>query len=110
MVQGFDCEGRWPVLGFFQCHPSSCGKLIVTGNPNPDCTGEYAEAGIYNGKVYYTRYDLGFYIWKISFTDQYKISAVLDEPTNYWKSLKNHLLGTYNPNGSSTGNPVVENK
>lgn len=35
----------------------------MTGNPNPDNTGDYLPDGIYNGKMSYRRLDGAFFIW-----------------------------------------------
>lgn len=97
------------MLGFFQCSPSRCGRLKVTGDPNPDCTGDYVEGGTYEGYPYYGRVDGNYFIWRKPADAAWKITQwVGGWGSLYWHREQN-VLGTYTPKLDARGNPIVEN-
>lgn len=80
---------------------------VVTGNPNPDCKGIYADAGEYGGERYYERLDAAYTIWWDGAS--WNISTELGEKANglpgHWSRMAD-IQGEYAPTGY-TGNPVV---
>jgi len=97
------------VFGFFQCSPSRCGRLKVTGDPVPDCTGEYVEAGTWSGRPYYNRVAGTYIIWWYPAGTGWWLSNAKGAPTYGWFILDGSMLGTYTPVAPAAGNPIVEN-
>jgi len=80
---------------------------IVTGNPDPDCTGKYELAGVYNGKDYYEQTDSTRFIWWDSANQRWYITIALGSgrPSGWWRTPV--IKGTYEPSFHVAGNPVV---
>jgi len=79
----------------------------VSGTLTPDATGNYACAGTYNGKCYYSRADSAYYIWWDEANGQFVISVVLGTVgTAYWTKADT-ILGVYSPQGTATGDATV---
>lgn len=79
----------------------------ITGDGQPDPNGYYFDAGKFGGKQYYERQDAAFVLWWRIIMNGWAISEALDEPTNYWYHIDPDPEGTYDPQGTPTGNPVV---
>ena len=81
----------------------------MTGDPYPDCTGEYVEDGITAGKPYYVRTYDPYHLWWWAVAEKWCISLNIGNTTNCWASENDALIGRYEPLGTHLGNPVVEN-
>lgn len=80
---------------------------IVTGDPDPDCTGRYVLAGTYEDKDYYERTDSGYAIWWIGFFESWFITEAVDVPeAPMWSHYKT-IEGTYDPWLHTYGHPIV---
>ena len=80
----------------------------VSGNGCPDPNGYYPDAGEYNGEPYYERQDSAFAIWYQPLAPCWHLTtaagAVMPGEWHRWPNIE----GTYDPDGTYTGNPVVE--
>jgi len=81
---------------------------MVTGNPNPDCTGEYREAGTWSSKTYYKHQTKAYYVFYNGGNYRWYISFNIGETVAAWKSRSSSVLGTYDAVMVYAGNPVVE--
>jgi hypothetical protein len=101
----FRMRGIWAAMPFPTGEPEIL--YVVTGNPDPDCKGNYVFGGTHNGKPYYKREDSGYYI----FWHTLGISAWIINPTlgqGWWGWFRQEAItGTYTPLPPATGNPVV---
>ncbi len=68
--------------------PPIVHDLIVTGTLGPDATGDYDEAGIFNGQPYYERTDAAYFIWWW---------PIPSPPSSFW--FLTNVLG--NPSGTA---------
>lgn len=78
--------------------------LIVTGDPTPDCTGNYLEDGTHLGKPAYRRADSAWWIWHAGFESH----AISFEPgnfdgPNYWFQPGAGPAGDYAPGPGHVG-------
>jgi len=80
---------------------------IVTGNPGPDCTGKFIDAGIYANKPYYTRADSVYTLWYHTNTNRWIISTTVGEPVNPLWYRDWTIQGIYEHTLATTGNPFV---
>lgn len=81
--------------------------LEVTGDPAPDCRGNYFEAGIFWVKPYYTREDNEWAIWFHEWWPGWIISVAQGTITlDYWVGDLT-LEGDYDPWGEATGIATV---
>lgn len=84
--------------------------VIVTGNPNPDCTGVYHYGGVYSAYPYYKHSTQNWWIWYYPTSTKYYISNSLgnDGTQGRWLTPANQLtaIGSYTPI-ISTGNVTV---
>lgn len=79
-----------------------------TGVTSPVSAGVYTWAGEYNGQMYFRRADGAFFIWWNTSASLWYITALLGTlGTGSWQSPTTAVVGTYTPNGTYTGNPVV---
>lgn len=81
---------------------------IVTGNPDPDCTGKYTLAGTYNEKDYYERDDSAYFIWWLPVTLNWFISIDPGEAFPAWENETHEIEGLYTPTLGYSGNPIVK--
>lgn len=83
---------------------------IVTGDPDPDCTGLYTLAGQYWGVDYYERTDSAYAIWYWEFKNLWLITEGVDIPTtpmwSHWQTIE----GIYDPAMHTYGHPIVQLK
>ena len=96
------------MLGFLPSSAGRCGRLKVTGNPNPDCTGEYREAGVYDGKPYYARIVDTFKIYWKDAVHTWFISPNLGQSAPSWISDTQKLISRYSATVDYTGYAFVE--
>jgi hypothetical protein len=82
---------------------SSGDSLLVTGNLSPNATGNYAPAGMKNGKPYYSNGT--YYIWYIG--GDWIISTFMGQVNDFWYLASETVEGTYAPIGTYTGDPDV---
>lgn len=84
-------------------------KYFVTCDPDPvpDCQCNYILGGAFNGKAFYKRSDLQYFIWWDG-VDTWTISVVLGTPgTAYWTLQTASPVGIYTLGGTATGAPEV---
>lgn len=108
-------EGEYAGTGYTTGTPVSTAitahtyEYVVSGDgtgPDGDCAAQYAAAGTHNGQPYYQSiYPASWYLWYDSDNELWVISAALDSATNSWSAAT--IEGTYEPNGTYTGNPIV---
>jgi hypothetical protein len=80
---------------------------IVTGNPNPDCKGNYFENGVYNEFPVYTRDDDAYNIW-FEIDAGYTISPLVGLPlSTAWYNLDTDPTAAYTQHVGTTGTPIV---
>jgi hypothetical protein len=80
---------------------------IVSGNPSPDCKGNYFADGIYNGFPVYTREDGLYHLWyeeDAGYTISPSIGLPLDTA---WFNLLADPTAAYTQHVGTTGTPVV---
>ena len=72
-------------------------NYIITGNPSPDCKGDYSVAGTWDGKNYYVRADNAYFIrWKASFGIWIISNLMIDGWGDYaWAGQSSNIIGTY---------------
>jgi len=82
-------------------------NYTITGNPSPNCKGDYNLAGTYDDKPYYTRIDSGFSIWWDNLWQMWLITVVAGSKSNVlWYRDSWNIVGSYNSLCGS-GNPIV---
>jgi hypothetical protein len=88
--------------------------VTVSGTLNPDVTGIYTAAGMYNGKPYYTNGT--YFIWNYSVNSKYYIAptapgGALNQPGTWYGPASLLIDGTYSSatGGTSTGTATVAN-
>ncbi len=95
--------------------PPPAFDLLVSGTLTPDATGNYNEAGIYNGQPYYARTDSAFTIWWYE-NPMYgiyiwTISEILGDTFllrwNMNSTPGNPPTGIYSPSRGATGTATV---
>jgi len=88
--------------------PQAVADIHVTGNPNPDCKGNYWYQGSFGGKTCYRRQDSVWFLWWDMFLLEWHISNVLgtDDDT-FWANVDPNVIGTYLPGGFTTGNAIT---
>lgn len=81
---------------------------VVTGDPNPDCKGNYFEDGIHDGKMSYRRSDNAWYVWWRAILENWFISETKGDTSSigWWRHNPN-IEGTYIPQLGAAGNPIV---
>jgi hypothetical protein len=88
--------------------PPPVPDYVATGNPSPDCKGNYFLAGIYNGQPYYNRADGLFLIWREPLLNTWYITKILGEELPYcWTHIDISILGIYVPLPPATGTATV---
>lgn len=81
---------------------------FVTGNPVPDCTGKYVDAGEYENARYYERTDSAYFIWYHEGTAYWYISPTLGLKAMTFWTRQYTISGVYTPGPSYSGNPIVK--
>lgn len=86
---------------------TSTDTLIVTGNPDPDCTGVWKYAGQHAGYPYYESPDTVYKLYH--YIDVWAISTIFDDfgPGAWVNPTPEQIEGTYFPYGPYTGDVVV---
>jgi len=80
---------------------------LVSGDLTPDSTGGYWEAGINDGKPYYSR-NGDWHIWWTTAGNRWLISQTVGVPGGpSWERLQPTIAGTYAPTGGATGTATV---
>ena len=80
---------------------------IVTGELEPDATGEYFEDGLYNGQMSYAREDSSWFIY--FFENTWIISKAKGSQPDYvwWLRSSPEIAGTYSAEEDATGEATV---
>ena len=87
--------------------PTAPPDYVVTGDPVPDCKGNYFENGTYGAYPKYTRQDNAYEIWQTSPT-QFVISTAAGNPgVHSWMKPTGTILGDYPHWLSSSGTAIV---
>jgi hypothetical protein len=79
----------------------------VDGSLDPDATGDYPLAGIFNSQPYW-KLNTSYYLWWDTISDSWIISLVLGTPgAAYWERPETTIPGDYTPAGTATGDATV---
>lgn len=81
---------------------------VVTGDPVPDCTGNYRLSGTHNGENYYEISGSTYFVWYHLPLDIWVISDGLDVLGLIRWQHASVVEGTYTPIAMATGNPVCK--
>jgi len=79
----------------------------VVGDPVPDCTGDYFEAGIYGGRPWYKQASENFCIWWEDGGGYWVISQSVGGYNPHWTKSGPAITGDYNFVPPSGGTPTV---
>ena len=73
-------------------------KLQITGNPDPDCTDDYFEDGLFAGQMSYKNDSNLFFVFWDDDNGSYYIAAVKGVYDSFaWQSTTGELEGEYLP-------------
>lgn len=79
---------------------------VVTGNPDPDCKGDYYEDGEYGGEKAYRREDSAYWLWYAAPAMEWRISTGKGVIVpGYWANPT--IVGVYEPEEEYSGKPEV---
>lgn len=87
--------------------PAPLADYHITGDPSPDCKGDYFEAGEYGGRPWYLQDDENFCIWWQDGSGKWFIAESVGGFGNHWSKAGPAITGDYNFVPPTSGTPTV---
>jgi hypothetical protein len=91
----------------FKGRKTTITYYVVTGNTDPNCNGNYFEAGIIEGRPYQRREDGAYFIWWHNGIEYWLISDSIPTPIHEWYRNSQDMTGVYIPAFGATGTATV---
>jgi hypothetical protein len=81
--------------------------FVVSGTLDPDATGKYTYAGVYETRQYFKRTAGTYFLWRESGLVSRITIEVGVEETLGWRRISSAMRGDYTAQGTATGTATV---